>query len=125
VLKVKNGGVILPMPYIFIDMVQQPRTDQAKIGFLMEIFYGKQRLTEAQHITQKANILNHSLLLSFWTLSIVRISTNQKTRFRNWICFRLKAREGGGGTYSTEEPKTCLSTGDARTKGQPLETRGL
>jgi hypothetical protein len=32
----------------------------------------------------------------------------------------------GGGTYSTEKPKACLSTGDARTKeGQPLETRGL
>jgi hypothetical protein len=30
-----------------------------------------------------------SLLLSFWALSIVRISTNQKTqRFGNWICFR-------------------------------------
>jgi hypothetical protein len=51
---------------------------------------------------------------------------NQKTqRFRNWICFHLQAR-GGGGTYSTEKPKACLSTGDARTKeGQPLETRGL
>jgi hypothetical protein len=48
----------------------------------------------------------------------------QKTqRFGNWICFRIQA---GGGTYSTEKPKACLSTGDARTKeGQPLETRGL
>jgi hypothetical protein len=48
----------------------------------------------------------------------------QKTqRFGNWICFCLQAR---GGTYSTEKPKACLSTGDARTKeGQPLETRGL
>jgi hypothetical protein len=48
----------------------------------------------------------------------------QKTqRFGNWICFRLQA---GGATYSTEKPKACLSTGDARTKeGQPLETRGL
>jgi hypothetical protein len=47
----------------------------------------------------------------------------QKTqRFGNWICVRLQA----GGTYSTEKPKACLSTGDARTKeGQPLETRGL
>jgi hypothetical protein len=49
----------------------------------------------------------------------------QKTqRFGNWICFRLQAR--GEGTYSTEKPKACLSTGDARTKeGEPLETRGL
>jgi hypothetical protein len=49
----------------------------------------------------------------------------QKTqRFGNWICFHLQAR--GGGTYSTEKQKACLSTGDARTKeGQPLETRGL
>jgi hypothetical protein len=32
----------------------------------------------------------------------------------------------GGGTYSTEKQKACLSTGDARTEeGQPLETRGL
>jgi hypothetical protein len=64
-----------------------------------------------------------SLLLSFWTFSIVRISTNQKTqRFGNWICFW---RWGRGGTYSTEKPKACLSMGDARTKeGQPLETRG-
>jgi hypothetical protein len=38
----------------------------------------------------KVNITAFSLLLSFWTLSIVRISTNQKTqRFGNWICFRL------------------------------------
>jgi hypothetical protein len=38
----------------------------------------------------------------------------QKTqRFGNWICFRLQAGEG---TYSTEKPKACLSTGDARTK---------
>jgi hypothetical protein len=38
----------------------------------------------------------------------------QKTqRFGNWICFRLQA--GGGGTNSTEKPKACLSTGDART----------
>jgi hypothetical protein len=48
-----------------------------------------------------------SLLRSFWALSIVRISTNQKTqRFGNWICFHLQA----GGTYSTEKPKACLST---------------
>jgi hypothetical protein len=49
----------------------------------------------------------------------------QKTqRFGNWICFHLQA--WGGDTYSTEKPKACLSTGDARTKGgQPLETRGL
>jgi hypothetical protein len=73
-------------------------------------------------ITYNDRILN--ILVSFWTLSIVRISTNQKTqRFGNWIFFRLQAR---GGTYSTEKPKACLSTGDARTKvGQPLETRGL
>jgi hypothetical protein len=33
----------------------------------------------------------------------------QKTqRFGNWICFRLQAR---GGTYSTEIPIACLSTG--------------
>jgi hypothetical protein len=39
--------------------------------------------------------MKYSLLLSFWTLSIVRISTNQKTqRFGNWICFRLQARGG-------------------------------
>jgi hypothetical protein len=46
----------------------------------------------------------------------------QKTqRFGNWICFRLQAK-GGGGTYSTEKPKACLSTGDARTKeGQSPE----
>jgi hypothetical protein len=38
----------------------------------------------------------------------------QKTqRFGNWICFRLQAR---GGTNSTEKPKACLSTGDARTE---------
>jgi hypothetical protein len=38
----------------------------------------------------------------------------QKTQhFGNWICFRLQA---GGGTNSTEKPKACLSTGDARTK---------
>jgi hypothetical protein len=36
-----------------------------------------------------------SLLLSFWTLSIIRISTNQKTqRFGNRICFRIQARGG-------------------------------
>jgi hypothetical protein len=36
----------------------------------------------------------------------------QKTqRFGNWICFRLQAR--GGGTYSTEKPKACLSTGES------------
>jgi hypothetical protein len=47
----------------------------------------------------------HSLLLSFWTLSIVWISTNQKTqRFRNWICFRPQAG-GGGGTYCTKKKK--------------------
>jgi hypothetical protein len=57
-------------------------------------------------------------------LSIIQISTNQKKqRFGNWIYFHPQA---GGGTYSTEKPKACLSTGDARTKeGQPLETRGL
>jgi hypothetical protein len=44
-------------------------------------------------------------------LSIVRISKNQKTqRFGNWIWFRLQA---SAGTYSTEKPKACLSTGDA------------
>jgi hypothetical protein len=64
------------------------------------------------------------IIIIIITLSIVRISTNQKTqRFGNWICFRLQAK---GGTYSTEKPKACFSTGDARTKeGQPLETRGL
>jgi hypothetical protein len=47
----------------------------------------------------------------------------QKTqRFGNWICFRLQAG-GGGGTNSTEKPKACLSTGDARThhRQNPLE----
>jgi hypothetical protein len=42
-------------------------------------------------------------------------------RFGNWICFRLQAR--GGGTYSTENPKACLSTGDARTS--PVEIRTM
>jgi hypothetical protein len=38
-----------------------------------------------------------SLLLGFWTLSIVQISTNKKTqRFGNWIYFRPQARVGWG-----------------------------
>jgi hypothetical protein len=49
------------------------------------------------------NLFSGSLLLSFRTLSIVRISTNQKTqRFGNGICFRPPA---GGGTYSTKNQK--------------------
>jgi hypothetical protein len=67
-----------------------------------------------------------SLLLSFWTLSIVRISTNRKHNVSETGSVSVFRREGGAGTYSTEKPKACLSTGDARTKeGQPLETRGL
>jgi hypothetical protein len=64
------------------------------------------------------------LLLSFWTLSIVRISTNRKHNVSETGSVSAFRRGGGGGTYSTEKPKACLSTGDARTKeGQPLETR--
>jgi hypothetical protein len=34
-----------------------------------------------------------SELLSFWTLSIVRYSKNQRMqRFENWICFRPQMR---------------------------------
>jgi hypothetical protein len=44
----------------------------------------------------------------------------QKTqRFGKWICFRLQAR--GEGTYSTEKPKACLSTGDARTEEASMD----
>jgi hypothetical protein len=40
------------------------------------------------------NSIKRSLLLSFWTLSIVRISTNQKTqRFGNRSSSRLQATE--------------------------------
>jgi hypothetical protein len=67
----------------------------------------------------------HSLLLSFWTLSIVRISTNRKHNVSETGSVSV-FRRGGEGTCSTEKQKTCLSTGDARTEeGQPLETRGL
>jgi hypothetical protein len=60
-----------------------------------------------------------SLLLSFWTLSIVRISTNRKHNVSETGSVSVFRR--GEGTYSTEKPKACLSTGDARTKeGQPL-----
>jgi hypothetical protein len=44
-----------------------------------------------------SNITNAIFLITakLWTLSIVRISKNQKTqRFGNWICFRLQARGG-------------------------------
>jgi hypothetical protein len=69
--------------------------------------------------------LSCSLLLSFWTLSIVRISTNRKHNVLETGSVSV-FRRGGGGTYSAEKPKACLSTGDARTReGQPLETRGL
>jgi hypothetical protein len=65
------------------------------------------------------------LLLSFWTLSIVRISTNRKRNVSETGSVSV-FRQGRGGTYSTEKPKACLSTGDARAKeGQPLETKGL
>jgi hypothetical protein len=43
-------------------------------------------------------------------------------RFGNWICFRLQARVGGD-TYSTEKPKACLSTGNARTS--PVERQAF
>jgi hypothetical protein len=63
-----------------------------------------------------------SLLLSFWTLSIVRISTNRKHNVSETGSVSV-FRQGGGGTYSTEKPKACLSTGDARThhRQNPLE----
>jgi hypothetical protein len=57
----------------------------------------------------------YSLLLSFWTLSIVRISTNRKHNVSETGSVSV-FRRGGGGTYSREKPKACLSTGDARTK---------
>jgi hypothetical protein len=75
---------------------------------------------------QKTPYMTHSvdsLLLSFWTLFIARISTNRKHNVSETGSVSVFRR---GGTYSTEKPKACLSTGDVRTKeGQPLETRGL
>jgi hypothetical protein len=66
-----------------------------------------------------------SLLLSFWTLSIVRISTNRKHNVSEAGSVSV-FRRGGGHLLYRKKPKTCLSTGDARIKeGQPLETRGL
>jgi hypothetical protein len=66
----------------------------------------------------------HSLLLSFWTLSIVRISTNRKHNVSETGSVSVFRREGEHLLY--RKTKACLSTGDARTKeGQPLETRGL
>jgi hypothetical protein len=53
-------------------------------------------------------------------LSIVRISTNQKTTFRKLDLFPSSGE--GGGTYSTEKPKACLSTGDD--KVQKLSSNG-
>jgi hypothetical protein len=53
----------------------------------------------------------YSLILSFWTLSIVRISTNRKhnvSETGSVSVFRL----GGRDTYSTEKTKACLSTGE-------------
>jgi hypothetical protein len=51
------------------------------------------------------------LLLSFWTLSIVRISTNRKHNVSE--TGSVSVFRQGGATYSTEKPKACLSTGDA------------
>jgi hypothetical protein len=66
----------------------------------------------------------HSLLLSFWTLSIVRISTDRKHNVSETGSVSVFRR--GGGHLLYRKPKACLSTGDARRKeGQPLETRGL
>jgi hypothetical protein len=58
------------------------------------------------------SLLLDSLLLSFWTLSIVRISTNRKHDVSETGSVSVFRR--GGGTYSIEKPKACLSTGDAR-----------
>jgi hypothetical protein len=66
----------------------------------------------------------YSLLLSFWTLSIVRISTNRKHNVSE--TGSVSVFRQGGGHLLYRKTKACLSTGDARTKeGQPLETRGL
>jgi hypothetical protein len=72
-------------------------------------FGGKYRTNHQDNKNQQ------SLLLSFWTLSIVRISTNRKHNVSETGSVSV-FRRGGRGTYSTEKPKACLSTGDARTK---------
>jgi hypothetical protein len=73
-------------------------------------------------ISHVQDTFKYSLLLGFWTLSIVQISTNKKTqRFGNWICFHPQAR---GGHLLYKKPKAYLTTGDVRSKeGQPLETK--
>jgi hypothetical protein len=44
-------------------------------------------------ISEHFKYIISSLLLGFWTLSIVRNSINKKTqRFRNWICFSPQVR---------------------------------
>jgi hypothetical protein len=59
-----------------------------------------------------------SLLLSFWTLSIVRISTNRKHNVSETGSVSV-FRRGGGGHLLYRTTKTCLSTGDARTEEGP------
>jgi hypothetical protein len=54
------------------------------------------------------------------------LHSHRRENLKSYMDLFPSSGEGGGGTYSTEKPKACLSTGDARTKeGQPLETRGL
>jgi hypothetical protein len=50
------------------------------------------------------SLLTESLLLSFWTLSIVRISTNRKHNVSETGSVSI-FRWGGGDTYSTEKQK--------------------
>jgi hypothetical protein len=66
------------------------------------------------------NEIFHSLLLSFWTLSIVRISTNRKHNISE--TGSVSVFRQGGGHLLYRKPKACFSTDNARTKeGQPPE----
>jgi hypothetical protein len=70
-------------------------------------FISNQAKHKSQHTTlalptttkKKKTLQLHSLLLGFWTLSIVRNSINKKTqRFGNWICPRPQVRGAGAPT---------------------------
>jgi hypothetical protein len=53
------------------------------------------------HVNSKGSSddhVQHSELLGFWTLSVVRDSKYYQTHFRNWICFHPQV--SGEDTYS-------------------------